>query len=66
MAKMISEYIRGKHTPMYNPQYSGEHGDMCVVVNAAKQFVTGNKKNLKMYRKHTGYTGHLNETVMRL
>ena len=44
MAQMIAVYIRGKHTPLYDPKYSGEHGDFCVVVNASKQFVTGNKK----------------------
>ena len=56
---MISVYIRGKHKPIYDPKYSGEHGDFCVVVNAAKQFVTGPKKEQKIYRKHTGYTGNL-------
>ena len=45
MAEMISVYIRGKHKPLYDPKYSGQHGDYCVVVNAARQFVTGPKLN---------------------
>lgn len=65
MARMIAVYIRGKHKPVYDPKYSGEHGDYCVVVNAAKQYVTGNKNNWKMYRKYTGYVGNMKETVMR-
>ena len=43
MAQMIAVHIRGKHTPLYDPKYSGEHGDFVVVVNAQKQFVTGRK-----------------------
>ena len=66
MAEMISIYIRGKHKPVYDAKYSGEHGDFCVVVNASKQYVTGNKKNWKMYRNYTGYVGNMKETVMRL
>ena len=65
MAELIATYIRGKHKPTYNPQYSGADGDFCVVVNASKQFVTGRKKDLKMYYKHTGYVGNMKETVMR-
>jgi hypothetical protein len=65
MAQMIAVYIRGKHTPLYDPKYSGEFGDNCVVVNAANQFTTGNKRQWKMYRKYTGYVGNMKETVMR-
>jgi large subunit ribosomal protein L13 len=65
MAEMISVYIRGKHKPTYDPKYSGADGDMCVVVNASKPLTTGNKGNLKVYRRYTGYVGNMKETSMK-
>jgi ribosomal protein L13 len=42
MARMIAIYIRGKHKPTYVPN-KNFLGDKCVVVNAGKVRVTGNK-----------------------
>ena len=42
MAQMIGVFIRGKHKPGY--AYNRfDMGDKCVVVNASKVKVTGNK-----------------------
>ena len=42
MAQMIAVFIRGKHKPGY-AQNRFDMGDKCVVVNASKVKVTGNK-----------------------
>ena len=60
---MIAVFIRGKHRPGYVTNKVGQ-GDKCVVVNAGKTYVTGNKMDLKLYRHHTGYPGGLKEVVM--
>ena len=45
MATLIATYIRGKHKPTYSAVNAdvADHGDVCVVVNAAKQWVPGKK-----------------------
>ena len=60
MAKMIAIFLRGKHKPMY-AQNRYDLGDKCVVVNASNVKVSGNKRNAKLYRHHTGYVGGLKE-----
>ena len=40
-------------------------GDKCVVVNAAKVKVTGNKMTQKLYRHYSGYPGGLKEILMK-
>jgi len=64
MAQMIGVFIRGKHKPGY--AYNRfDMGDKCVVVNASKVKVTGNKMDQKIYRHYTGYVGNLKEIPMR-
>jgi large subunit ribosomal protein L13 len=53
----IARRLRGKHKPEYTPHV--DTGDYIVVVNAEKIRVTGNKKQDKMYYRHTGYIGNL-------
>ena len=49
--------MRGKHSPQYTPHV--DTGDGIIVVNAEKVCVTGNKKQGKIYYRHTGYPGGL-------
>ena len=65
MAAMISQFIRGKHKPGYNPRTWME-GDTCLVVNMEEPFFTGHKKDYKVYRHHTGYPGGLKEVSYKL
>ncbi len=51
----IARRLRGKHKPVYTPHV--DTGDYIVVVNADKVKVTGNKRNDKMYYRHSGYPG---------
>ncbi|HZK10403.1 MAG TPA: 50S ribosomal protein L13 [Clostridia bacterium] len=59
LASEIAKILRGKHKPIYTPHV--DTGDYVIVVNAQKVHVTGNKRQDKMYRWHTGYMGGLKE-----
>ena len=59
LASEIARILRGKHKPIYTPHV--DTGDYVIVVNAEKVHVTGNKRQDKMYRWHTGYMGGLKE-----
>lgn len=59
LASEIAKILRGKHKPIYTPHV--DTGDYVIVVNAEKIHVTGNKRQDKMYRWHTGYMGGLRE-----
>jgi large subunit ribosomal protein L13 len=61
---MIAIFVRGKHKPGYS-QNRFDMGDKCVVVNASKVKVTGDKMNQKIYRHYTGYVGNLKEIPMK-
>lgn len=64
MAQMIAVFVRGKHKPTYaNNRF--DLGDKCIVVNASKVKVTGDKMTQKIYRHHTGYPGGLKEVQMK-
>jgi hypothetical protein len=52
MAKLCSEYMRGKHKPIYDSS-KGDQGDVCIIVNAKELKTTGQKKDQKLYRHHT-------------
>jgi len=57
LASELALRLRGKHKPQYTPHV--DTGDYLVVVNAEKIRVTGNKRQDKMYYRHTGYVGNL-------
>lgn len=59
LASRIATILQGKHRPAYVPHI--DTGDHVIVVNAAKIAMTGNKAKTKVYRRHTGYIGHLVE-----
>lgn len=61
LASQIAKVLRGKHKPEYTPH--ADNGDYVVVLNADKIKVTGNKKQDKIYYRHTGYPGGLKETT---
>jgi large subunit ribosomal protein L13 len=57
MATQIADTLRGKRKPEYTPHI--DTGDFVIVVNAEKVAVTGNKREHKVYRRHSGYPGGL-------
>jgi large subunit ribosomal protein L13 len=62
LATRIADTLRGKRKPGYTPHI--DTGDFVVVVNAEKIFVTGNKREDKIYRRHSGYPGGLRERTL--
>ena len=62
LASRIALVLRGKHKPIYSPHM--ETGDFVVVVNAEKVKITGNKREEKLYYRHSGYPGGLKTEVL--
>ena len=57
LATQIADALRGKRKPEYTPHC--DTGDFVIVVNAEKVHVTGNKRQAKVYHRHSGYPGGL-------
>jgi large subunit ribosomal protein L13 len=57
LATQIADALRGKRKPTYTPHI--DTGDFVVVINAEKISVSGNKREDKLYRRHSGYPGGL-------
>jgi large subunit ribosomal protein L13 len=53
LASRIAHVLEGKDKPTYSPTL--DSGDHVVVVNAARIAVTSNKKETKLYVRHSGY-----------
>ncbi len=59
LASEIAIILQGKKKPSYEGRLEGE--DMVDVVNIKDLVVTGRKKTTKIYYKHSGPLGHLQE-----
>jgi large subunit ribosomal protein L13 len=57
LATQLADALRGKRKPTYTPHI--DVGDFVVVVNAEKIAVTGQKRQEKLYHRHSGYPGGL-------
>jgi len=55
LATQIADALRGKRKPQYTPHC--DVGDFVVVVNAEKIAVTGDKRQSKLYYRHSGFPG---------
>lgn len=65
LASEIAKILRGKNKPIYTPNM--DTGDFVVVINAEKVAVTGNKREDKLYRRHSGRPGGMKtETFAKL
>jgi large subunit ribosomal protein L13 len=65
LATRIARVLEGKDKPTWSPTL--DSGDFIVVVNAEKIFVTANKKETKLYMRHSGYPhGLKSETLGHL
>ena len=62
LATQIADALRGKRKPEYTLHC--DTGDFVVVVNAEKISVTGQKRNEKMYYRHSGYPGGLKSRTL--
>ena len=61
LAVIVANLLRGKHKASFTPHV--DCGDHVVVINADKVRLTGNKREQKIYYKHTGYPGGLKEVT---
>jgi large subunit ribosomal protein L13 len=61
LATRLASVLRGKHKPTYTPHV--DTGDFIVVVNAERVRLTGNKREAKIYYRHTGWPGGLKTTT---
>jgi len=57
LATRIASILRGKHKPTFTPHV--DTGDHVIVINAEKVKLTGNKRQQKLYYRHSGYVGSL-------
>jgi large subunit ribosomal protein L13 len=57
LAAAIAAQLRGKDRALFTPHV--DCGDYVIVINAEKVRLTGRKREQKVYRRHTGYTGHI-------
>ncbi len=55
LAAIVVTRLRGKHKPSYTPNM--DCGDNVIIINAGKIALTGNKRDGKIYYRHTGYPG---------
>jgi large subunit ribosomal protein L13 len=62
LATQIADTLRGKRKPEYTPHI--DTGDFVIVVNAERISVTGNKRNDKLYHRHSGYPGGLRSRTL--
>jgi large subunit ribosomal protein L13 len=59
VASRVASILRGKHKAVFQPHV--DTGDFVIVVNASEIKLTGNKKDEKLYYRHSGYPGGIRE-----
>lgn len=57
LASRVASILQGKLNADYEPRLAGK--DRVIIKNIQKMAVTGKKIGQKLYRRHTGYMGHL-------
>jgi large subunit ribosomal protein L13 len=63
IATQITNYLLGKHKPIYTP--GAEVGDFVVVVNASHMQFTGKRLVDKKYYHHSNYPGGLKTVTLK-
>jgi len=65
LASRIARVLEGKHKPTFTPNL--DSGDHVIVLNAGRIAVTSNKRETKLYIRHSGYPqGYKEETLGHL
>ncbi|MFP3029452.1 MAG: 50S ribosomal protein L13 [Arsenophonus sp.] len=63
LATEVAHRLRGKHKAEYTPHV--DTGDYIIVINAEKVAVTGDKRENKIYYRHTGYVGGIKQATFK-
>ena len=65
LASRVAAVLQGKHKPTYSPNL--DSGDHVIVLNAARIAVTRDKRETKLYIRHSGHPqGYKEETLGHL
>ncbi len=65
LASRIAKVLEGKHKPTYTPNL--DTGDHVIVLNASRVAVSRDKRESKVYARHSGYPqGYKEETLGHL
>jgi large subunit ribosomal protein L13 len=62
LASRIARVLEGKHKPTYSPNL--DSGDHVIVLNASRIAVSRDKRESKIYIRHSGYPGGLKEETL--
>jgi large subunit ribosomal protein L13 len=62
LASRIARVLVGKHKPAYQPNLDA--GDHVIVLNASRIAVTSDKRESKLYIRHSGYPQGLKEETL--
>ncbi len=62
LATRVARVLEGKHKPTYSPHL--DSGDHVIVVNAARIAVTADKRESKIYIRHSGHPQGLKEETL--
>ncbi len=62
LSTQVASLLTGKGKPMFTSHV--DCGDYVVVINADQLVVTGNKREGKVYYRHSGYPGGLKEATL--
>jgi large subunit ribosomal protein L13 len=62
LATQIADVLRGKRKPTYTPHV--DVGDFVIVINAGQVAVTGDKREKKLYWRHSGYPGGIRSRTL--
>ena len=61
VAAQAAVLLRGKHKATFTPHV--DCGDHVIIINCKDAVLTGKKLEQKKWFRHTGYVGHMKETV---
>ena len=62
LASRIARVLEGKHKPAWSPNL--DSGDHVIVLNAARIEVSSDKRETKLYIRHSGYPGGYREETL--
>lgn len=62
LSTQVAIFLRGKHKPEFTAHL--DMGDNVIILNASKVKLTGQKREKKVYLRHTGYMGGQRVTTM--
>ena len=62
LASRIARVLEGKHKPTWTPNL--DSGDHVIVLNASRIAVTANKRETKLYIRHSGFPGGYKEETL--